>query len=276
MVGWWAVWLCLRRRTLPADCCVVLPFMGASAQALPSPYGLPRCCCRPISRLFMPAGVTVIHNPLVRQPMQILCDTVDLEEIGKVDPAIASVAADLGFGIGLKGGIARKLLKILHGTPEPATNDFDVDCIIVAEAGLTPAEETELRAAVTGTQLGHLVLEPKDVEVISKEGLKSYWLHRDVCLNEVLLMRLAPGAPLTLFYSNYALEDARSNVIRSIPHALKSGERGSSSRGRARGGECPGTWHRDAGLVPPPAQRPSCPPTQTSPSAGPWTARSPS
>ena len=67
----------------------------------------------------MPAGVTVIHNPLVRQPMQILCDTVDLEEIGKVDPAIASVAADLGFGIGLKGGIARKLLKILHGTPEP-------------------------------------------------------------------------------------------------------------------------------------------------------------
>jgi hypothetical protein len=28
--------------------------------------------------------------------------------------------------------------------------------------------------------LGHLILEPKDVEVLSKEGLKSYWIHRDV------------------------------------------------------------------------------------------------
>lgn len=75
---------------------------------------------------------------------------MDLELIGKVDPAIAGVAADLGYGIGLKGGIARKLLKILHGTPEPPTGDFDVDCILVAEAGLTAAEETELRAAVSG------------------------------------------------------------------------------------------------------------------------------
>jgi hypothetical protein len=28
-------------------------------------------------------------------------------------------------------------------------------------------------------KMGHLVLEPKDVEVISKEELKSYWIHRE-------------------------------------------------------------------------------------------------
>lgn len=77
-------------------------------------------------------------------------------------------------------------------------------------------------ASCAGMQLGHLVLEPKDVEILSKEGLKAYWIHRDICLNEVLLMRLAPGAPLTLFYSDGALHDAQKNVIRSMPHALKS------------------------------------------------------
>jgi hypothetical protein len=52
----------------------------------------------------------------------------------------------------VQGGIARKILKILHGTPEPATEDFDVDCVLIAEAGLTPEEETELRKTVTGAR----------------------------------------------------------------------------------------------------------------------------
>ena len=92
----------------------------------------------PITRLWAPAGVTVIHNPLVRQPMQVwqpvaaarlsfaalrprhglrqgpvlLCDrqcrpqilseTINLEEIAKVDPSIAAAAGALGFGMGIK------------------------------------------------------------------------------------------------------------------------------------------------------------------------------
>ncbi|GAB4823367.1 hypothetical protein N2152v2_010413 [Parachlorella kessleri] len=154
--------------------------------------------------------------------LQIYAETVDLDAIATVDPGIASVAKELGFGLGIKGGIARKMLKILHGTPEPATDDFDIDCILLAEPGLTPAEETELRKTVTGMQLGHLILEPKDVEVLSKEEVKTYWITRDICLNEVLLLRLTPGAPLTLFYSADALRDASTSVIRSIPHTLKS------------------------------------------------------
>jgi hypothetical protein len=96
-----------------------------------------------------------------------------------------------------------------HPPTHPPTTDFDVDVVLVAEAGLTPTEETELRKAATGglgrrlitavshrggcsppqpalraplsppgLRLGHLCLEPKDVEVVSKEGLRTYWIHR--------------------------------------------------------------------------------------------------
>ena len=34
--------------------------------------------------------------------MQIFCETVDLEEIARVDPGIAEVAAALGWGMGIK------------------------------------------------------------------------------------------------------------------------------------------------------------------------------
>eukprot|EP00887_Chlorella_sp_A99_P001133 scaffold14.g1133.t1 len=174
-----------------------------------------------VARLFVPATVTVVHNPLVRRPLTILSDDdLDLWRIAEADPGIAAVVGALGYGMGIKGGIARKVLKILHGTPEPASDDFDIDCIILGERGMTAEEQTELRKSVAGMQMGHLKLEPKDV--MSKDGLKTYWVTRDICLNEVLLMRLTPCGPITLFYSADALEDARHNVIRSIPHALKS------------------------------------------------------
>lgn len=138
-------------------------------------------------------GNTLVHacseTALLYQiPFQILSEIIDLEEIAKVDRGIAAVAGELGYGMGIKvcaahhmslascysvsppscwhdrfisagdvqGGIARKILKILHGTPEPATDDFDIDCVLIAEAGLTPEEETELRKTVTGGVAGGL------------------------------------------------------------------------------------------------------------------------
>jgi hypothetical protein len=35
-----------------------------------------------------------------------------------------------------------------------------------------------LLLCLLGTQMGHLILEPVDIEVITKEELRSYWLHR--------------------------------------------------------------------------------------------------
>jgi hypothetical protein len=51
---------------------------------------------------------------------------VDLDAIAKVDPDIAACAGALGYGMGVKGGIARKILKILHGEQEPPTNGVRV------------------------------------------------------------------------------------------------------------------------------------------------------
>lgn len=99
----------------------------------------------------------------------------------------------------IKGGIARKILKHLYGTPEPP-GTFDIDCLVLmpeeafelnssdqagqAESGqpglgctsdddgaMKKSSGTAAQAAheaVTGLELGALKLEAQDVEVIPK------------------------------------------------------------------------------------------------------------
>lgn len=71
-------------------------------------------------------------------------------------------------GMGIKGGIARKLLKHLYGTPEPP-GSFDIDVLVFIEQ-YTPSDRRAARELVTGMRLGGLVLEAKDVEVLTKVG----------------------------------------------------------------------------------------------------------
>jgi hypothetical protein len=68
--------------------------------------------------------------------------------------------------MGIKGGIARKLLKEMYGTPEPP-GSYDID-VLVFIPHYTPTERKAARGVVTGLKLGGLVLEAKDVEVMSK------------------------------------------------------------------------------------------------------------
>ncbi len=68
--------------------------------------------------------------------------------------------------MGIKGGIARKLLKERYGTPEPP-GSFDVDVLLFVDK-YTSEGRRAAREAVTGCKLGGLVLEPQDVEVLSK------------------------------------------------------------------------------------------------------------
>lgn len=69
-------------------------------------------------------------------------------------------------GMGIKGGIARKLLKHLYGTPEPP-GSFDIDVLVFIDQ-YTPSDRRAARELVTGMRLGGLVLEAKDVEVMTK------------------------------------------------------------------------------------------------------------
>ena len=72
----------------------------------------------------------------------------------------------LGTGMGIKGGIARKLLKEMYGTPEPP-GSFDVDVLLFVD-NYSVEKRRMAREVVTGMKLGGLVLEPQDVEVLSK------------------------------------------------------------------------------------------------------------
>lgn len=45
-------------------------------------------------------------------------------------------------------------------------------------------------------KLGGLILEPADVEVLTKEYILEYWMTRDVTINEVLILKVY--APFTL------------------------------------------------------------------------------
>jgi len=78
--------------------------------------------------------------------------------------------------MGIKGGIARKLLKEMHGTPEPP-GSFDVDVLLFIDE-YSVERRRAAREVVTGMKLGGLVLEPQDCEVLSKvdETGGSCWL----------------------------------------------------------------------------------------------------
>jgi hypothetical protein len=51
--------------------------------------------------------------------------------------------------MGIKGGIARKLLKVKYGTPEKVTDKFDIDCLIFVNA-YSPEIRLAMREVVTG------------------------------------------------------------------------------------------------------------------------------
>ena len=87
----------------------------------------------------------------------------------------------------IKGGVARRILKLLRGVPEPAGQTYDVDCLLFLPEGhgtddddggggggaLTPEERQAARGAIDGLVLGGLVLEPQDCEITTKVGVVS-------------------------------------------------------------------------------------------------------
>lgn len=52
--------------------------------------------------------------------------------------------------MGIKGGIARKLLKLKYGTPEASSDKYDIDVLVFLEK-YTPESRHAMREIVTGT-----------------------------------------------------------------------------------------------------------------------------
>ncbi|MDP1884030.1 MAG: hypothetical protein Q8L10_01560 [Candidatus Moranbacteria bacterium] len=132
----------------------------------------------------------------------------------------------LSSGTGIKGGIARKIAKVLFGL-KPSQHSHlaaelngegDID-ILIAVQKCNPEIRKELRCVFTGTKFNELILSPKDIEV--SDSLKNYFLTRDITMNEVLIFR--SHDKFLLFYTQDAINDIRTGVIRPSIHCLHTG-----------------------------------------------------
>ncbi|GAX84702.1 hypothetical protein CEUSTIGMA_g12124.t1 [Chlamydomonas eustigma] len=169
--------------------------------------------------LFVPQPVHVVHYDQVQLPVEVLCEPLDMEWMWSAVPVYAEFVSDLPVGMGIKGGIARKLLKEMYGVPEPP-GSFDIDVLLFVDV-YSVEKRRAAREIVTGMKLGGLVLEPQDVEVLSKQWLTEYFITRDVTMNEVLILKVAPTTTLFL-YTRDALRDVQANIIRPSVHCLSS------------------------------------------------------
>lgn len=174
---------------------------------------------RMIPALFVPKAVKTVHYNLVRQPVKVVCEKLDMQWMWQTVPCYAEFVEDLPVGMGIKGGIARKLLKEMVGSPEPP-GSFDIDCLLFID-NYTPETRKAAREKVSGMKLGGLVLEAQDVEVLSKEWLTEYWITRDITQNEVLILKVAEGQAI-FFYTEAARADAATYLIRPSVHCLKT------------------------------------------------------
>ena len=171
--------------------------------------------------LFLTRPITLVYYDKVRQPVDVLCDNLDMEQLKRHHPAYYDFCKDLPVGMGIKGGIGRKLLKEFYGTPEPPSS-FDVDVLVFVDE-YSPASRIAAREAANGMKLGSLVLMPQDIEVLTKSFLPEYFITRDVTMNEVLILRTGDDS-ISLFYTSDAKRDVSEGrgLIRPSIHALRS------------------------------------------------------
>jgi hypothetical protein len=141
-------------------------------------------------------------------------------------PSWQAVLEDLPVGVGIKGGTARKILKVCAGIPSHVPHmqaelfdDGDID-LLIAVAEQTAELRAQLRKQFSGRSFGSMVVEPKDIEV--SDSLTKYFHNRDVTMNEVLVFRASRTSWL-LYYTTDALQDVRDGIIRPSQRCLHTG-----------------------------------------------------
>lgn len=158
----------------------------------------------------------------VSKPITVSSMVLDPQRL----PDWQRVIADIPVGTGLKGGLARKILKVISGLNRhdedfvsEMNGDGDID-VLVAVPKVTPALRRELREKFAGQMFGGMVVEPKDVEV--SDNLSHYFRSRDVTMNEALVFRASEDEVL-LFYTDQAAVDIVDGAIRPAIHTLHNG-----------------------------------------------------
>lgn len=157
----------------------------------------------------------------IRKPVRVHSIKLDLNRLPSWEKAIC----DLPVGTGIKGGIARKVLKVICGRKwkhydfaSEMNGDGDVD-LVVAVPEIMSELRLRLRKEFAGMMIGGVALEAKDIELSS--DLKDFFLSRDVTMNECLLFHSSDG--YFLYYSSGAYSDGSRGIIRPCVHCLHNG-----------------------------------------------------
>jgi len=162
-------------------------------------------------------------HPETLQSTEVLSMEVS---VGDLLPDFQAYVRDLPVGMGFKGGIARKLLKLLVGCDPQSEmmkrelkGEYDADIVVTVDHH-GPDTSRLVRKALTGKPIGPNKITPEDIEVITIERLQSYyWNSRDISQNEVLLFRTAPEH-VFLFFTPEAREDSLAGNIRRVSRCL--------------------------------------------------------
>ena len=138
-------------------------------------------------------------------------------------PDWSAILEDMPVGVGVKGGIARKILKVISGLngehPDFAAEmdgNGDIDIVVAV-----PRVSADLRLAIrqhfTGMKFGEMQVMAKDIEV--SDNLERYFRVRDVTMNEVLAFRVSHNTVM-LYFTATAQQDIKGGLISPSIHCL--------------------------------------------------------
>lgn len=129
---------------------------------------------------------------------------------------------DIEKQVGIKGGVAREMIKVALGFAKTHSsekiNDLD---LVVFEDPLETREERIARRDYYASLIE--CVDPKDLEflVSGEKGLVHYFLTRDVTMNEVLVCRSDTG--FTILYTSECRDALKDRRIKPSIHCAHSG-----------------------------------------------------
>ncbi len=149
----------------------------------------------------------------------VLCKDVDARIYA---PDLLSKLGTVREPIGIKGGVAREMLKVVLGiaTVHSSEKISDLDLVIFEDPMKTREERIARRNHYTSL-VG--CVEVKDLEFLEarEKGVVHYFLTRDVTMNEVLVFKTEAG--FKFFYTPECRTALEERVIRPSIHCAHSG-----------------------------------------------------
>jgi len=134
----------------------------------------------------------IVENPSTAKHIEVLSLVIDTASLPE---GFQCLLNELDVGMGFKGGVARKILKLLNGVTTEM-EDIDVDLVFMVDK--LPHGKSAVKAGSYCKQLllnrktqiaGHEIC-PEDIEVLSVGDLHGYyWRTRDITMNECLALR---------------------------------------------------------------------------------------